>query len=346
MQLKQAILQLAGKQDTFRTKDVWDLVDRRVTRQQVSAVIRGLVNQGALVKSGNTKSTQYALAEKQNFLEPQVSLELATNQIEEHETFSKLRSQAFFLQNLPENLDSILFYVFTEILNNAIEHSQSARVTVAISQTTDNRLKLLINDHGIGVFRNVMQKRHLASELEAMQDLLKGKTTTAPHSHSGEGIFFTSKIVDTFILESYGYRLLVDNTIPDVFLDQNTSKNKGTQVTCFLSKTTQKHLSDIFSSYVTDVGEVGFDKTEIKVKLFITGTTYISRSQARRILAGLDKFRTIILDFQDVTTVGQAFADEIFRVFQARHPKIVIKPLNAIDPVQFMIDRVEKPVRQ
>jgi len=41
--------------------------------------------------------------------------------------------------------------------------------------------------------------------------------------------------------------------------------------------------------------------------------------------------------------VGQAFADEIFRVFQNRHPEIEIKPLNMVEPVEFMIKKVEKP---
>ena len=73
------------------------------------------------------------------------------------------------------------------------------------------------------------------------------------------------------------------------------------------------------------------------------GTIYISRSQARRILAGLEKFKSVILDFDRVSTVGQAFVDEIFRVFQSRHQDITIAPVNMNDAVRFMIGRVEKP---
>jgi len=60
-------------------------------------------------------------------------------------------------------------------------------------------------------------------------------------------------------------------------------------------------------------------------------------------MSGLDKFKTIVLDFDKVTTVGQAFADEIFRVFQERHPAINIVPINMVEPVRFMIERVERP---
>jgi hypothetical protein len=39
----------------------------------------------------------------------------------------------------------------------------------------------------------------------------------------------------------------------------------------------------------------------------------------------------------------EAFADEIFRVFQQRYANIKIIPINMVDPVKFMVDRVEKP---
>ena len=40
--------------------------------------------------------------------------------------------------------------------------------------------------------------------------------------------------------------------------------------------------------------------------------------------------------------VGQAFADEIFRVFKNKHPEISIDPVNMQEAVRFMIGRVEK----
>lgn len=67
-------------------------------------------------------------------------------------------------------------------------------------------------------------------------------------------------------------------------------------------------------------------KTEVKVRLY--QTEFISRSEARRLLTGLDRFKTIILDFKGVKTVGQGFADEIFRVFKRNHPDIKIQTRN------------------
>ena len=50
----------------------------------------------------------------------------------------------------------------------------------------------------------------------------------------------------------------------------------------------------------------------------------MSRSSARRVLARIERFDEAELDFADVRIVGQAFADEIYRVFQPNHPGIVL----------------------
>jgi hypothetical protein len=182
----------------------------------------------------------------------------------------------------------------------------------------------------------------LGSEFEAMQDLLKGKTTTAPKAHSGEGIFFTSKVADLFTLDSYGFEMTVDNLKEDVFIGESKKTLQGTKVVFSLVLNTKKHLINIFKKYQTEKDNYAFDKTEVQIKLYTMGTVHISRSQARRILSGLDKFKLVILDFDKVPMVGQAFADEIFRVFFNKHPDIKIVPINMNEAIAFMIGRVEK----
>jgi len=226
------------------------------------------------------------------------------------------------------------------MLNNAIDHSLSKDVFIEVKKT-DKYLEFLVEDYGVGVFRNIKKKKNLLSELEAMQDLLKGKTTTQPQAHSGEGIFFTSKISDTFTLESFDFQLVIDNEIDDIFFGENYKKNKGTRVIFKIALSTKKHLVDIFKKYQSNQETMAFDKTEVKIKLFFMGTVHISRSQARRVLSGLDKFKYIILDFDKVPMIGQGFADEIFRVYKIKHPEINIKFINANEAVKFMIDRVE-----
>ena len=74
------------------------------------------------------------------------------------------------------------------------------------------------------------------------------------------------------------------------------------------------------------------------------GEHLISRSIARRILSNIEKFKVIFLDFNRVKTIGQAFADEIFMVFENKHKKITILPINVNEKVKFMIKRVDKSI--
>jgi len=67
----------------------------------------------------------------------------------------------------------------------------------------------------------------------------------------------------------------------------------------------------------------------------------MSRSQARRILSRLELFKEVILDFTDIKYIGQAFADEIFRVFPNMNPNTAISAQNANIEVQNMINRAK-----
>lgn len=337
MNVKEAILKTAKEKRTFRTADVVDLLEGKKSRAWVSGMISNMVKEGVLVKSGVTLGSVYALEENMPALGNVIKKHLVREKIEEYVVLDDINHQAPFLMKLEENVKSLFDYAFSEMLNNAIEHSQSKFVDVEVG-VDEKRLWFVVDDKGVGVFKNVMKKRGLKNEFEAMQDLLKGKTTTHPRAHSGEGIFFTSKVADVFVLESFGYSMRVDNTLPDIFFEQVPNK-KGTRVTFAVDKHTQKHTQDVFRKYETDHDDPDFDKTEVLVRLYRIGTVYVSRSQARRILTGLEKFRQIVLDFDRVPTVGQAFADEIFRVFGQKYPKITIVPVNMNKAVKYMVER-------
>lgn len=339
MQTNDAILRISEKKTKFKTSDVVRELGGSVSRQFVSLVLRTMVSEGKLVKGGSTKNAFYVLPENAAILETKIKRRLKNVNLKEHEVFAALKQHTTFMNHLKSNVQSILEYGFTEILNNAIEHSRSDYIEVEISKR-DLNLEFVINDFGIGVFQSVMKKRRLNSELEAIQDLLKGKVTTKPQAHSGEGIFFTSKSGDVFVLESFGYRLRIDNTVPDIFVEELKPKKNGTRVVFTISTDSKKHLTDVFHKYQSTENTYAFDKTEVRVRLYTMGTIYVSRSQARRILQGLDKFKLVILDFDRVPTIGQAFADEIFRVFRIKHPDIDIRSVNMNEAVQFMIGRV------
>lgn len=78
----------------------------------------------------------------------------------------------------------------------------------------------------------VLKKYNLKDDYEAVQELLKGKKTTAPEKHSGEGIFFTSKIADCYEISGNKISLIIDNNVNDIFIKDITKKKRNK---CFLS---------------------------------------------------------------------------------------------------------------
>ncbi|OHA81943.1 MAG: hypothetical protein A2675_02125 [Candidatus Yonathbacteria bacterium RIFCSPHIGHO2_01_FULL_51_10] len=339
---KQTILDFARQKGVLRSREAAEAFG--VSRQYMSRVLAELVEQKALIKIGSTRSAIYVLEE---FLDRHPELaphryakRLMNVGLEEHKVLEELERRFPPFNKLPENIKSIFTFAFSEMLNNAIEHSESKVIHIAVSIENDT-LTFVVDDFGIGVYRNIMKKRGLKSELEAIQDLLKGKITTAPKLHSGEGIFFTSKAGDEFILDSYGYKFIANNTIPDIFVKKTRGQKQGTKVTFRVSIKNTSHLNDVFKKYInqTEDSDYGFDKTEIRVRLYIVGGVYISRSQARRVLTGLEKFKIIVMDYDRVPMVGQAFADEVYRVFARKHPEIKIEDINMNDAVKFMVER-------
>lgn len=188
-----------------------------------------------------------------------------------------------------------------------------------------------------------MRKNNLKNELEAIQDLLKGKQTTAPQIHSGEGIFFTSKAADGFVIESSSKKLIFNNIIGDFFV-QDIKGFKGTKVIFVISLLSNRKIEKIFRKFSGETFE--FEKTKVAVRLYKMSSLYVSRSQARRIMIGLEKFKAIELDFDRIKSIGQSFADEIFRVWKSNNAGIKISALNANENVDFMIKRAMRPEEQ
>lgn len=340
---EQKIINLVESRKKIKTSDVAALL--KVSRQYAKILINNLITNEKLMKVGSTRSAfyispKYAL-EHLDILPTKIKKFLKNIKLEEHRVLDDIEDNLPLVLKLSENVRSIFVYAFSEMLNNAIDHSKSKNIEVDVS-LEKGKLLFHVVDFGIGVFKNVMEKKKLKSELEAIQELLKGKTTTQPQAHSGEGIFFTSKMADIFILDSFGIQLIINNRIKDFFIKKSKKIKKGTSISFEIEINSQRHLNDVFKKY-TDIigGDYGFDKTEIKIRLYTIGGIHISRSQARRVLANLEKFNSIIFDFDKVPMVGQAFADEIFRVFHNKYPNIKLQTINMNEAVQFMVDRVE-----
>jgi anti-sigma regulatory factor (Ser/Thr protein kinase) len=304
------------------------------SRAYIQRVFKSLVDTGKIFLVGRANVAHY-VTEPNKIHKAKIIRELKNKDLSEGRVWDSLKSEGLF-KNMPTNTMNIVGYAFTEILNNAIEHSSGKEISIRFEQK-NHLLSFDVNDDGVGILNNIRKKLGLKNNKEAIQDLLKGKQTTMPEAHSGEGLFFTSRIADKMVIYASEKKIIFDNNIGDVFVKDNP-KRKGTRVRFEIKSDTKKKLNDVFKKYTGESFEFG--KTEVLIELYKMGSEYISRSQARRVLVGLDKFKTIVLDFNKIKTIGQGFADEVFRVWQNRHPQINVEYKNANDNVELMIQHV------
>jgi hypothetical protein len=156
-------------------------------------------------------------------------------------------------------------------------------------------------------------------------------------AHTGEGIFFTSKAADQFVLRSHRIQVEWNRARDDVFVSKPRFLS-GTEVRFLVQRSTRRRLEEVFSEYAPEEYDFQFQKTKLLVRLL--QQDYVSRSEARRLMANLEKFREIVLDFRDVKSVGQGFADEVFRRFAKRYPEIVIETENTNPVIDAMLRHV------
>jgi len=320
-----------------------DLIEKLgISRQAINRHLNNLIRDGEIIRWGRSKITTVYLLNDPKIIKKFVGIEhkfkkrFKRDALSEESALEEIRTSVSSLNSLSQSDGDALHYAFTEMLNNAIDHSGSRFVDVDL-RMNETRIVVEIRDWGIGAFENIRSKKSLDNEMDAIQDLLKGKQTTAPKYHSGEGIFFTSKLVDKFVLSCNGKCLTIDNkTIDDTFVESVRLK-KGTLVHFEVDIPLRRDLMEIFKEYTNE--DFSFDRSQIKVKLFDSNDSYISRSQAKRLLHSMERFRRVELDFTGVRTVGQAFADEVFRVFSEKHPLIEITYKGANEDVEFMIKR-------
>jgi anti-sigma regulatory factor (Ser/Thr protein kinase)/biotin operon repressor len=306
-----------------------------LSRQALSVHIRSLVEAGKVIRFGTTRGARYTLASRAP-APAVISRSLLTRGLEEGSVWDALAVRLNLPRVLRPNVEALVHYAFTEMLNNAIEHSESDRCAIRFSLDA-GAVSFEVRDPGIGVFHSIASKLHLPDEETALVELLKGKTTTMREAHTGEGIFFTSKMADRFVLRSHRIQVEWSRARDDVFVSKRRFLG-GTDVRFVVQRSTRRKLEEVFAEFAPKEYDYRFQKTKVLVKLL--QQDYVSRSEARRLLANLEKFSEIVLDFRDVKSVGQGFADEVFRVFASRYPAIVIATENTNPVIDAMIRHV------
>ena len=231
-------------------------------------------------------------------------------------------------------------YVTTEILNNVRDHSGSPDVEI-FGAVNPKEFVLHIKDSGVGVFQRLATGLGLAEPREAVVEISKGKRTTDPAHHTGQGIFFSSKVCEWFSVEANGFGVsFKQGNGVELLLFPNTPDNAGTTVKFKITLNTKRTLRQVFDQFCPQP-DIEFTRTIIGLQLMDKADgSLISRSQGRRLMAGLEKFRDIVLDLDSVASIGQGFADEVFRVWHNAHPSISLRTINANAEVSAMLKQV------
>lgn len=305
-----------------------------ISRPAVSKHLKRLVNQGELQATGKTKDREYSLVLLKEWRKTySIEKGLSEDVIWADDISSMLSS-------LPDNVRSIWNHGFTKMFNNAIDHSEGSTISVSLRESSIET-EIVINDDGIGIFRKIQADLKLLDERHALLELSKGKLTTDPEKHTGEGIFFTSKMFDQFDIVSGGVIFLHNVDLSSDWLFERTNPDSGTMVWMKLEHKTSRTASAVFNTFMSEE-DASFSKTVVPVALAKYGDeNLVSRSQAKRLMSKLDRFRIVLLDFEDVDTIGQAFADEIFRVFTSAHSDISLMETNANEAVRTVIQRAK-----
>lgn len=311
-----------------------------ITPQATHNHLKKLENEGWLKTSGRGRGKTYLLGDKREYRR--------LFQLEEGFAEDRIWREhfSFIFDDLNENIIDICHYGFTEMVNNVIDHSGGKIVYIAVTRNEET-ISIFIIDDGEGIFRRIKRLCELADDRQAIIELSKGKLTTDPDNHSGEGIFFTSRVFDLFEIDSKGLKFSHQHSDEFDYLFDSKSmfEEPGTMVFMTINTMSDRKIKDVFDNFTAGPDDFQFNKTIIPVRLAIyEDEKLVSRSQAKRLLRRVEKFTYVVFDFEDVTAIGQAFADEIFRVYHQKNKEINLVPVNMNESVEMMVRRAQSNI--
>lgn len=306
-----------------------------VSRNAILRHLNRLVSDRIISAHGSTKDRHYELnpITRETF-----SIDISPD-VEEDQIWRHIIRPT--LKKIPDNVLHICEYGLSEMINNVIDHSEGNKMTIDIIQYAP-RISFVVMDNGVGIFNKIQRDFNLNDPRHAILELAKGKLTTDPDRHSGEGIFFTSRMFDKFVVISEGL-FFSHNEPGDDWLLEHDINVRGTSVLMSINPNSDRNIQEVFDSYASEDQDYGFAKTHVPLSLVTYGDeNLISRSQARRLLARFRDFEEVLLDFLGVKFIGQAFADEIFRIYARNNPDVEIIAINTNQQIDKMILRVKE----
>jgi anti-sigma regulatory factor (Ser/Thr protein kinase) len=233
-------------------------------------------------------------------------------------------------------------HAFTELLNNAIDHSGGTQVTVSVRQTAGH-LQLLVSDDGCGLFARIGQHFAIHDPAQAMLELGKGKLTSQPARHTGRGLYFTARLAD--ILDLHANDSAFQHRAWQRHRWQRTrpAARTGTSVFVAIALDSTLSLDSVMRDHSLDGAGYGFDRTVVPLQVLTSPLSGLeSRAHARQVTARLAQFRRAELDFEGVDEIGHSFADELFRVYAREHPGLELVPLHTSARVAALIASIDR----
>lgn len=315
----------------------------KASRPAIQKHVNKLISDRVIERgSGKGRTPGYSLVTDEHF--NMVRLDDESNR-DENILFKKYIQP--YISDCPRTVQEKMDYIGGEILNNAISHSDGKTLRIVVRKNA-KELSVMFIDDGVGIFRKIQNGLGLFDPKEAILELCKGKYSSDPDNHSGEGIFFSSRMSDKFIISSYGVGFVSEgdyDTIEDI--DGKIENVEGTGVWAFLRIDSTRTAASVLDEYSTPDFLEGFVKTSIPLRaMLLEGGTLVSRSQGKRLMTRGERFRNVVLDFSGVEYIGQGFADEVFRVWRSKHPDVNVSYVNANDLVRKMILHVEAGIKQ
>lgn len=160
-----------------------------LSRAYAQRFIKDLADDGKIIRIGKANLAHYVPAAQKGAppTKPLRVRKIMINRgLAEDKVLGGIKSDSSIFKKLAGNVSSIIDYAFTEMLNNAIEHSGSDKIDIVVLRTATD-IRFSVADRGVGIFNNIRRKKRLTGTMDAIGELLKGKETTAPEAHSGEG---------------------------------------------------------------------------------------------------------------------------------------------------------------
>jgi anti-sigma regulatory factor (Ser/Thr protein kinase) len=303
-----------------------------ISRSAVARLIARLVDNQWLRRDGTPRRPRFAPG-----LLRQVVRRYRLAGLDEHTPWARDFAPSFALR---ANIARLAQHAFSELVNNAIEHSGGSGVTVSMRQTPTH-LQLLVSDDGCGLFDRVGRSFELHDPAIAMLELSKGKLTSDPDRHSGRGLYFTARFAE--VMDLHANDTAFQHRVWQRHHWQRTraAAHGGTSVFVAIALDSTLELDAVLREHSHDGQGYGFERTVVPLQLLTaSGSGLESRAQARRVAARLQQFRRAEVDFGGIAEIGHGFADELFRVYARSQPGVELVPLNMAERVRALVASV------